>query len=208
MSENLNWLRKDIIHLYEKLNERPINLKEKLELLKFNVSVLKDSNILNDDMEFYVVDKIEILYFNRINTTPITKPDGIFRDEYGDLLNIQYRLLFSKTMNADVTRIDSPFYSTDHKISKISIEKRVISKKDILKDIVINNNVEDIDIAMKMTDVKNMEQFVDNITNCFPLCTEEEIASFMDQNIITDYMMLNPTYRSEKIIFSNSQSIK
>ena len=194
MNENLNWLRKDIICLYEKLNEEPIDLKEKLELLKFNVSVLKDSEILNDDMEFYVVNKIEIMSFNRIKTTPISKPDGIFRDENGNLINLQYRVLFSKILNAEIANIDSPFYSTGHQISKLSIEKRIISKKNVLKDIVINNDIDDIIIIMKILDIKNMEQLVDNIINYFPLCTEEEINSFMDRNIIDNYMSLNPRY--------------
>ena len=208
MNENLNWLRKDIICLYEKLNEEPIDLKEKLELLKFNVSVLKDSEILNDDMEFYVVNKIEIMSFNRIKTAPISKPDGIFRDEYGNLINLQYKVLFSKILNAEIANIDSPFYSTGHQISKLSIEKRIISKKNVLKDIVINNDIDDIIIIMKILDIKNMEQLVDNIINYFPLCTEEEINSFMDRNIIDNYMSLNPRYISKKIIFNNSQSFK
>ena len=208
MNENLNWLRKDIICLYEKLNEEPIDLKEKLELLKFNVSVLKDSEILNDDMEFYVVNKIEIMSFNRIKTTPISKPDGIFRDENGNLINLQYRVLFSQILNAEAVNIDSPFYSIGHQISKISIEKRIISKKNVLKDIVINNDIDDIIIIMKILDIKNMEQLVDNVVNYFPLCTEEEINSFMDRNIIDNYMSLNPRYISKKIIFNNSQSFK
>ena len=206
MNENLNWLRKDIICLYEKLNEEPIDLKEKLELLKFNVSVLKDSEILNDDMEFYVVNKIEIMSFNRIKTTPISKPDGIFRDVYGNLINLQYKVLFSKILNTEMANIDSPFYSTGHQISKLSIEKRIISKKNVLKDIVINNDIDDIIIIMKILDIKNIEQLVDNIINYFPLCTEEEINSFMDRNIIDNYMSLNPRYISKKIIFNNSQS--